>query len=171
VGSSTLSISGISDGTNTYTRAARVGTTSAWFELWYKLGATAVGSSATIAATCATVCTGARASIIGIQVSSVTAIDVSTGASTCTALTTAALAQVNDLALGLVGGAAAGSGSYSPPAQYSNLAYSGSGSNPGLAVDTLSNINLINKNGQAYSPSTTVFGGTTGCILATFKGN
>jgi hypothetical protein len=81
------------------------------------------------------------------------------------------LAQVNELAIGLVGGAAAGSGSYSPPAQYSNLAYSGSGSNPGLAVDTLSNINLINKNGQSYSPSTAVFGGTTGCILATFKGN
>jgi hypothetical protein len=165
-------ITSVSDGTNTYTLARRVGTTSNWFEIWYKLNATAVASSATITAPCGVTCSfGVHAWIAGIQVSGITALDVTAGASACTALTTAALAQVNDLAIGLVGGGGSSSGTYSPPAQFSNLVYSGSLSAPGLAVDTLSNINLINKNGQAYAPSTSVFSGTTGCILAMFKGN
>jgi hypothetical protein len=125
-------------------------------------------------AACAATCTLSKAAVIGVQVSGVTATDVNTGASTCSGgsvLTTAALAQVNDLVLAFVGGAGLSSGSYSPPSQYSNLAYSGTTNTPAAAMDTLSNINTINKNGQVYTASMAAFTGTTGCILATFKGN
>jgi hypothetical protein len=175
VPSSTLSISAISDGTNTYTLARRVGTTSAWFEIWYKLNATAVASSATITATCAATCAfSTKAYIAAVQVSNITALDVTTGASTCgtgTVLTTAALAQVNDLAIAFVGSAGGSTSTYSPPTQYSNLVYSGTSIAAAGAVDTLSNINLINKNGQIYTAAMGSFSGTTGCILAMFKGN
>jgi hypothetical protein len=169
----TSGITAISDGTNSYTRGVSAGTTSNHFELWYKLNATAVASSATITATCGALCSAtAKAYIVGIQVSNITALDVTTGASACTSLTTTALAQVNDLTIGMVGGEGGAVGTYSPPAQYSNLIYSGAGTTfPGIAVDTLSNINLTNKNGQTYIPSVSVFLGTTGCVSATFKGN
>jgi hypothetical protein len=76
---------------------------------------------------------------------------------------------VNELAIGL-GGASTTAASYTPPTSWSNLGYSGTQSGAGAALDTLSNINLTNKSGMSYSLGAGL-SGTTGCALATFKGN
>jgi hypothetical protein len=160
-------LSSVSDGTNSYTKVNGVNPTGTFHvEIWYKTGAAAVASGATITATNGSTVASNRAYIFGVQASNITAFDTSTA--TCGAATPA-LGQVNELAIGF-GGATTTSLFYTPPTSWSNLAYSGMQSAAGGAVDTLSNINLTNKNGMTYSLGSGL-SGTTGCVLAMFKGN
>jgi hypothetical protein len=171
-------ISSVSDGINSYTRATRNGSSGYYSEIWYKVGAAAVASGASLVANCAAACSlGTRAHFIGVQASGVTALDVANNITFCpnssAPVSSGALAQVNDLLIGYITAPSTVGSSYTPPAQWSNVAFSGaSGSNPGAALDTLSNINLVNKSGMIYYTAATFgTGASNGCLIAAFKGN
>jgi hypothetical protein len=168
-----IPVSTVSDGTNSYTRAARATSGNFTVDIWYKLAAASVASGATITLTTASTAT-ANIAVKAVQASGITAFDVSGTNAACSggSITTAALAQMNELAIATGGSTSnIGSGSYSPSARYSNLAASGAFVSPASVVDTLSNINTTTPPGQTYTLGSGILSGTVGCILATFKGN
>ena len=160
-------VSSISDGVGAYTKANNANpSTTFHVDVWYKLNATTVPSGTTTVISTGQTPNGQKAYVFGVQASGITAFDTSSIA--CSGATPA-LAQVNELAIG-IGGASTAAGSNTPPANWSNLGYSGVQSGAGAAVDTLANINLTNKNGVIYSLGSGL-SGTSGCVLAMFKGN
>lgn len=68
-----ITVSSVSDGTNSYTRAIQIihGTANTGLEIWYKENAAAVSSGATVTATMSGTAGGANAAISGAQVSGV----------------------------------------------------------------------------------------------------
>jgi hypothetical protein len=169
-----IPVSTVSDGTNSYTRAARATSGNFTVDIWYKLAAASVASGATITLTTASSAT-ANVAVKGVQASGITAFDVPGTNAACSgggSITTAALAQMNELTIATGGSTSnTGSGSYSPSARYSSLAASGPFGAPASVVDTLSNINATTPPGQVYTLGTGILSGTTSCAVAMFKGN
>lgn len=175
---STNSITGVSDGTNTYTRAVQsvwdVGTDS-WAELWYKENAVGISSGAVIVATYAAA-TNAQPSVIsGAYVTGIlssTSLDTTNNGTTVSGTayasgSTGTLAKANEIAIGFMGEYNAsttvtdGSGFINI-----NTTTQGSGAffNTKLSYQIVAATTALN-----YQPSTSVatFGKT---LIATFKG-
>lgn len=178
--SSAISISSVSDGTNTYTRAVgnawEVGTALVT-DLWYKENATAVGSGATITATFS-VATDANPSIINAAYVTGTiassSLDKSNsgltnGATAYASGTTGTLTQANEVAFGFMGDYTGTSNpTVTEGSGFTNVNTTSQGSgnffNSRLSYQIVAATTALN-----YQPSTSVnsFGKA---LIATFKG-
>lgn len=102
-------VSGVSDGINTYTKATSIASASVDTEIWYKAGASPVAAGATITATWSGANTGAGAghAILAARVGGVVTVSpldkVATQQTTTASptVTTAALAQANEIAIAM----------------------------------------------------------------------
>lgn len=173
-----ITITGVSDGTNTYTEAKSTGLYGTYTEtsLWYCANAQAVSSGATITATFSgTAGSGtnigamAAAQVSGIISSPLdrTAAASTTSAATVTA-TTSTLAKSNEIAFGYSAGLNSSVPTYSGASNFTNLSQTTDGSNTRTALDYDS---VAATTAVSFAPAYSAASIRMGGVVATFKGN
>lgn len=174
ISNNSVTVSSVSDGTNTYVKATNTSATFEDAELWYIEPAAAVGAGATITVTFTGNDGGSQAGIHAAQVSGIVAspLDKTGGATgnSVNSLTasTGALTQANEIAFGVMG--QTGSGLiYNGASGFTNVSFATTGSSVFTALDykTVNSVGNVTYNPTWPAPA----GVLTACALATFKGN
>lgn len=173
-----ITVSSISDGTNSYTKAISfIQSSVSDVEIWYKANASAVGSSATITANFSGSSTGsfcgfaiAAAQITGIATTSPLDQHASNGGTTLSTITatTPSLSQANEIAIGACLDANSNL-TYSGASGFTNLFNisntSGPDGNTTVDYDIVSSTSAI-----SYSPTWNTTNNRIAAVVATFEG-
>lgn len=166
-------ITAVSDGTNTYVQDGTIAGTFGTTAIWYKENAAAVGSGATITVTFTATAAGAgnfyniaAVTVTGILISS--SLDKTATQSSVTAtptVTTAALAQANEIAFGASGDATVTT--YTEDATFTNLFNFNASQRFGVGYKIVAATTAV-----TYAPVFGAAGGaTTITVIGTYKGN
>ena len=166
-----VTVSSISDGTNTYTKAGGgAATASTDAEIWYKTNASAVGSGATITVTFSGALDTNAAYVAAFYVTSLSAVDKAPAVSSTTSISTGTLAQATELIVGtMCGFLNASSPTYNEASGFTNLASlniaAGNHVSAGLGYQLVSSTNSV-----TYNPTWTNAANQQSTDVVSFKG-
>jgi hypothetical protein len=166
-----VTVSSVSDGTNSYTKATSVSQNGGVGEtsIWYKLNASAVSSGATITVNFSGASgSPAQAGLIGAYVTGPSALDKTnqgTAASTTTSISTGTLSQSLEIIFGGNFENNAASPTYTTPSGFTNVATNVTGNNGAIALDYKK---VTSTGSVTYAPSWST-GSGIGAVLATFN--
>lgn len=175
----TASLSSVTDGTNTYSKAVGVSTAGpSDVEIWYCANAAAVAAGATITATYNTASGNGTYQAAACQVSGIattSALDKTTSASSTSSpsslsMTTAALASANEIVFGFAMEVSTSTATYNAASGFTNFAKMGAAGTTnifsGLDYDIVSSSSAV-----TYGPSWATSGFRALGVVATFVAN
>lgn len=176
-----ISVSSVSDGTNTYTKAVSGFNVSTFLdtEIWYKANAAAVGSGATITATLSTTTSGSPGVMAAARVTDtvpVSPLDKTnhteyTSGSLLASGTTGALSQAKEVAFGVAYLYNVGSQTtLTESSGFTNLVAYTQGTSPFVAMNFAYQVTSATT-ALNYSPTPSQAVTGAGSNIATFKGN
>lgn len=169
--SSSITVSGISDGTNTYSKFTSVANGITDYEIWFKVAPTGVGSGATLTVTFSGAAGGGQNEIAMARITNARASDVSgTGTATGSAASaaTGVLGTINEIVIGFAAITAV-TATYTTSAGFTNISTDSASVMGGSILDYQIVVN--NTSSVTYNPAVSGTSlGRAGAIAVAFKG-